>query len=294
MAFAALPLVRAAQPSRLLEWWHLLSLDAATVAALWSYAFARAMGLHLPTLAPLLLAAGTWLVYVADRILDGYNTQTRLRKRHYFYAKHRSIFLAAATAVAGCVGWLVLTRMQPAVRREDSLLFLAAMIYFLLVHAKGRRVERWLPKELVVGVLFACATAVPTWARLTLGHSRLVPAVGCFAALCWLNCVAIEWWEEDGPSAPASGHPAHISTRWAARHLRKLAAGLALAAVLLAVLALLNSSPGLAAIYLAVFLSSSLYVWMESAAARVDAVHLRIAADGALLTPLLLLGLLRG
>src|SRR5271156_21025 len=38
----------------LAEWWHLLSLDAPTVAALWSWFFARAMHLHLPLIPPLL------------------------------------------------------------------------------------------------------------------------------------------------------------------------------------------------------------------------------------------------
>jgi hypothetical protein len=152
------------------------------------------MGLHLPVLAPLLLGMGTWLVYVIDRILDGLRPDQTLRKRHYFYAAHRSAFLWAALAVGSCLGWLTLTRMPSEVRREDSLLFVAALIYFCLVHS--RLAERWLPKELAVGLLFAAATAVPTWARLSIGHARLVPAVALFAALCWLNCVAIECWEQ--------------------------------------------------------------------------------------------------
>ncbi|HEX3435703.1 MAG TPA: hypothetical protein VHT24_02975 [Pseudacidobacterium sp.] len=68
-------------------YWHLLSLDAPTVAALWSWSFARAAHVELPILAPLLLAAGTWLVYVADRILDGASRAKYdgLQLRHHFY-----------------------------------------------------------------------------------------------------------------------------------------------------------------------------------------------------------------
>jgi hypothetical protein len=292
VALAAPSLVRTAPPASLLEWWHLLSLDAPTVAGLWSYAFARAMGLHLPPLAPLLLAAGTWLVYVADRILDGLQPQPNLRKRHYFYAEHRFLFLALATAVACCLTWFVFTRMQPNVRREDSLVFVTALVYFLLVHAKGQRVERWLPKELAVGLLFAAATAVPTWARLTTGRDRLLPAVVLFAALCWLNCVAIESWERGlrvSNAGPLHSPTPHLSTQWAAGHLRSVSAFVALSAALLAANAWLKSSPDLSLLYLASFASAGLFVLLDTAEPRLTSLQLRIAADAALLTPLPLL-----
>ena len=53
-----------------LRYWHLLSLDAPTVAGLWCWAFGRAVRLHLSPRLPVALALGTWLFYVADRLLD--------------------------------------------------------------------------------------------------------------------------------------------------------------------------------------------------------------------------------
>ena len=73
-------------PAALAVHWHLLSLDAPTVAALWCWSFARVAHIDLPGEAPLLLALGTWLVYVADRILDGLDRakHAHMRERHHF------------------------------------------------------------------------------------------------------------------------------------------------------------------------------------------------------------------
>ncbi len=277
----------------MLEWWHLLSLDAATVAGLWAYAFGRAMGLHLPVMAPLLLATGTWMIYVGDRILDGLHPQTTggMRKRHYFYAEHRGAFLLCGLVVGTCLAWLILTRMQPLVRREDTILFVGAAVYFYIIHSRGRRVERWLPKELVVGVLFAAATAVPTWARVPGRHLRLLPAVVLFAGLCWLNCVAIEWWEHQGTPrrSEAASQEAHVSTRWAARYLRRAAAGFAGASLVLAAVAYHGPEPEVAWLEIALLVSSLLYILLDVFRRRLTSLELRIAADAALLTPLLFL-----
>ena len=53
-----------------LRFWHLASLDAPTVALVWSLGFAWAAGVGLPVWAPLLLALVAWAVYVGDRLLD--------------------------------------------------------------------------------------------------------------------------------------------------------------------------------------------------------------------------------
>lgn len=74
--------------------WHLLSLDAPTVAAAWSLGFAKAAGVRLPAWVPLLLALVTWVVYIGDRLLDA-RTALRteqvhqLRQRHLFHWQHR-------------------------------------------------------------------------------------------------------------------------------------------------------------------------------------------------------------
>jgi hypothetical protein len=262
----------------LAEWWHLLSLDAPTVAALWAWFFSSAMHLHLPFLQPLFLALGTWLLYVADRILDGLRQrQTDLRERHHFHARHRTAFLWAASLMVVLFAWFVLTRMRPEALRDDSWIGVFALLYLFAVHRRTNRAgEPWLPKELAVAILFAAATAVPAWSRLgaSNGKEQLAPAVVFFALLCWTNCVSIEKWEAGNP---------HSSTRWASSHLRPIVTIIALFTLAGAVLA---PSRGLMAVYLAALLSSGLLLALDARRTHFSPLHLRIAADAALLTPL--------
>ncbi len=266
----------------LAEWWHLLSLDAPTVAALWSWFFARAMHLHLPLLPALFLALGTWLLYVADRILDGLRQRDgELRERHHFHARHRTAFLWAASLLVVLLAWFVLTRMHPEALRDDSWIGVFALLYLFAVHRKANRTNSpWLPKELAVAVLFAAATAVPAWSRLGArdgvgpAKEQLAPAVIFFAALCWINCVSIEKWEAGNP---------HSTTRWASLHLRPIVTMIALFSLAAALLA---PSRGLTAVYLAALFSSGLLFVLDARSSHFSPLHLRIAADAALLTPL--------
>jgi len=274
-------------PATLAVYWHLLSLDAPTVAALWCWNFARVAHIRLPGLAPLQLAVGTWLVYVADRILDGLSAAKpeRLRERHFFYSRHRTAFLMAGAMVSPAFAWVVFTRMSPAVRLEDSAVFAVAALYFLLVHMHGHAAERWLPKELAVGVLFAAATTVPAWARAATERFALVPVVAIFAILCWLNCVAIESWE----SPPSN--TSHPTTVWAAQHLQRLALATVALSLALAFASLQNSARF--CLLLASAMSALLLFWLANRKRYLAPVQLRVAADAALLTPILFLAWMR-
>jgi hypothetical protein len=271
----------------LAEWWHLLSLDAPTVAALWAWFFARAMHLHLPLLQAMLLGLGTWLLYVADRILDGLCLRPGqpLRERHRFHARHRTAFIAAASLSLILLAWFVLTRMRPEALRDDSWIAAFTLLYLCAVHRKTKS-KKQLPKELAVAILFAAATAVPAWSRLGvsggLRKEQLAPAVAFFALLCWMNCVGIEKWETGGTT--------HATTRWAGLHLRAIVTIIGLLAVAAAVLA---PSRGLMAVYLAALSSSGLLLLLDARSTRLSPLHLRIAADAALLTPLALFPLAR-
>jgi hypothetical protein len=279
---------RGSRVSSLVVYWHLLSLDAPTVAALWCWSFARVAHIELPALGPFLLAVGTWLVYVADRILDGldHTSHEQLRERHFYYLRHRKAFLVAGAMVSPAFAWVVFTRLSPAVRLEDATVFAVAALYFLLVHAHGRTAERWLPKEFAVGVLFAAATAVPAWARVAGERLALAPVIVVFAILCWLNCVAIESWESDVASASP-----HTMTVWAARHLPGLAI---IAAALSLALASTSFHDGPRfCLLLASALSAFLLFWLARCRRYLTPMQLRISADAALLTPILFLAWMR-
>jgi hypothetical protein len=273
----------------LAEWWHLLSLDAPTVAALWSWFFARAMHIRLSLVPALLLALGTWLLYVADRILDGLRERPGelLRERHRFHARHRTAFLVAASLLVVLLASYVLTRMRPEARRDDAWIAAFALLYLLAVHRRTTSTHPnppRLPKELAVGILFATATAVPAWSRLRadLGKAQLAPAIVFFAMLCWVNCVGIEKWEA-GSTLPLTPASPHATTRWASLHLRPIVTMIALFALAAAVLA---PSRGLMAVYLAALLGSGLLFALDARSSQLSGLYLRIAADAALLTPL--------
>jgi hypothetical protein len=289
------PIRRAFRFPAVLQWWHLLSLDAPTIATLWSWSMARALHLRLPWTSSLLLALGTWLFYVADRILDGLPTgiAAGLRERHFFYARNRGRLLAVAIAVSVFLLWLIVTRMNPAVRHEDTALFVAALAYFCLIHLFGRlsgaNLERWFPKEAVVALVFAAAVAVPAWSRLP-EHQRvrLLPLIAFFALLCWLNCVAIEKWER----LPSTAASPHVSTRWTARKLGFVSCCTAVLAVLAALRSFLAGyALPLTALYSACAISAALFLLLDSS--PLDRQQLRIAADVALLTPLAFIATLR-
>jgi hypothetical protein len=194
---------RAWQVSRALHLWHLTSLDAPTVAVVWALAFAWTVGVHLDRWVLLLLASGTWTVYVGDRLLDAHHAiRSRhlgaLRERHYFHWRHRRLLIPMACVTAAIAATLVLRRMPVAVRSRDSVLAAAALIYFSGVHSSAR-LPRWLrrlaSKEMLVGLLFTAGCAAPTLSRL---HSARWPVFTClvlFVALAWVNCAAIERWE---------------------------------------------------------------------------------------------------
>jgi hypothetical protein len=264
--------------ANLAAWWHLLSLDAPTVAALWAWFFAHSMRLHFAPLQAFPLAMATWLLYVSDRILDGFHPANAqlLRERHHFHARHRTAFLIAGSLLLAFLAWVVVTQMRPEALRDNLILGLATLAYLLAVH--HRRSPR-LPKELAVAIIFAAATAVPAWSRLgaRLGKEQLAPAVLFFAGLCWVNCVGIEKWE--------SGQ-AHISTRWAGLHLRAIVTTIAIFSLTGALFA---PSRGLMAVYLSALLSSLLLFVLDARSKHWSPLHLRIAADAALLTPLALL-----
>ncbi|MFY9747088.1 MAG: hypothetical protein WA891_04090 [Acidobacteriaceae bacterium] len=267
-------------------YWHLLSLDAPTVAVLWAWSFARAAAIRPSRCALAVLGVGTWLLYVADRLLDSRSVGYRpLRERHFFHARHRGgLLFASAGALTLLLG--LIRAMPPTARREDILVFAASMLYFATVHLPGLPVECWFPRELAVGVLFACATAVPAWSAFGPTHTVLALPVLLFAGLCFLNCLAIETWEKSAAPSPR---------RWVVPIAAMI---LALAAAVLMLIPELRSI-GAFRLTLSTFSSAALLLILDQlhrqrtsrnpdpATITNFLLALRVAADAILLTPLL-------
>ena len=286
--------------------WHLLSLDAPTVATLWTLFIARCSHLTLPWTAPAAMFAAVWMIYAADRLLDARvldlstsNAHPDLEARHRFHHHHRTRFLTLILLAALALAEL-LRHIDPRSLRLYVLLATLLAAWMLLIHIRPlpNGATRRLPKELAVGIFFPAAIFIPTLARTTptptalhlLGWTAtwlrptLLPAAILFACVCTLNCLCLYAWEHPSPRLQA-----HWTTRWATAHLTHL--GIAILAAS-AAFALSRSLP-IALPALACSLSTAALLALNTLRHRLSPIHLRAAADLVLLTPLLLLPLTR-
>jgi hypothetical protein len=261
--------------------WHLASLDAPTVAVVWTFAIAHSVHLHLELWIALLLATGTWTAYVFDRILDARRalhaqTPAILHQRHHFHWRHRRILIPIAICTALIAVGIILRLMPVAAREHNSIIAAAALAYFSGVHALPRlpeRIRSLCSKEMLVGILFASGCAAPTLTRLHSGPVWPVLLSSTFlASLAWLNCSAISNWESDGSSTDISSVGVAIAL-----------IGVAIAAVLAASHGRTSALCGLGAV------SAVLILGLHRSRNLFDAVALRALADLVLLAPAVLL-----
>jgi hypothetical protein len=305
--------------------WHLLSLDAPTVATLWTLFIARCSHLTLPWTAPAAMFIAVWMIYATDRLLDARALDINnphhpdLEARHRFHHHHRTGFLTALVLSALALTTLI-HHLDPQSLHLYALLATLLAAWMLLIHIspapnsdtrehpmhlqnpRRPRTTRRLPKELAVGIFFPAAIFIPTLARTTptpaalrtLGwlatwlRPTLLPSAILFACVCTLNCLYLYAWEH--PTKRLQSHnTAHSTTRWATAHLTQLAIGiLALSTTAAAISLPLHALPaGLPA--LACALSAAALFTLNTLRHRIPPIHLRATADLVLLTPLLLL-----
>lgn len=269
--------------------WHLLSLDAPSVAAVWTIAVASAVGLHLPWTSPAAMFVAVWILYVADRLLDArildapsldsQQIALDLEERHRFHYRHRRAFLTGII-LSACALTALLRSIDLHALRIYVLLATLLAAYFLLIHARADSAHR-LPKELAVGIFFPAAVFIPTVARLPQLRLDLLPIALLLAATCSLNCLFLYAWEHPHPHARA-----HSSTRWATRHLVALTWTIAALSFVYCLLSacLLSSPYSLTACILA---SSLLLLALHYLRHRLQPIHVRALADLVLLTPLI-------
>jgi membrane protein YdbS with pleckstrin-like domain len=281
--------------------WHLLSLDAPTVAALWTWFVASANHIHLAASSILAIAVAVWMLYAADRLLDARSMDARLmdarlpdtafpqkeglEARHYFHHQHRNAFLTGILLASIALA-VLLPHLEPAALHLYLILGGLLAGYFILIHATPRaasnKAAHRLPKEIAVGVFFASAIFIPTVARRPDLRFTLLPAALLFAAVCSLNCLFIYAWEHSSPNPTA-----HTTTRFSLRHLPLLATLIPAFATALICLQKSHQAPW--PIPTACALSAILLLLLHHHRSAIAPVTLRAAADLALITPLLLL-----
>jgi hypothetical protein len=267
------------------RFWHLASLDAPTIAVVWSLSFAWAFRVRLPAWVPVLLALGTWTVYIGDRMLDARSAFRRgefngLRDRHYFHWRHRRVLVPLVFSAAAIAAMMIFILIPVGARRPDSVLAAAAMAYFSGVHIQRPRTSWLTPvlsKEFLVGTLFTAGCILPIFSRLRFnpGHALQLSPVFLiavyFASLAWLNCHAIDCWESG--SSSGLGFNSNLLG----------ISGLVLAAFIG------PAQPRVAALLAAGSLSALLLALLHRYRGRMTPVTLRAAADLVLLAPAFLL-----
>lgn len=270
--------------------WHLLSLDAPTVAALWTWFIASTNHVRLPFSSTLAMAIAVWMLYAADRLMDARllnvdpGRHEDLEARHYFHHRHRTAFLSGILFAS-----IALAVLLPHLEADAIHLYLilGALVfgYFILIH--GTHSAHRLPKEIAVGLFFAAATFIPTVARRPGLRVSLFPFALLLATLCSLNCLFIYAWEHDTFRTSRS---THAITRFAISNLSLLTVLLSLSSATITLLDHRAPWP----IPYAIALSAALLLLLHNHRLAIKPITLRAAADLALTTPLLLLLFLHG
>jgi hypothetical protein len=269
--------------------WHLLSLDAPTVAVLWTWFVATTTHVRLPISSALAMAITVWMLYAADRLMDARLLQTNsthledLEARHFFHHRHRPAFLAGILLASIALA-LLLPRLDTAAISLYLVLGGFVSGYFLLIHATQS--AHRLPKEIAVGFYFAAATFIPTVATLPALRLPLLPSALLFATLCSLNCLFIYAWEH---ADRHTNRPTHTITRFALSHLPLLTIFVIVVSAALSLFDRHAPWP----IPCATAISATLLLVLHHRRHSITRITLRAAADLALTTPILLVPFLR-
>ncbi len=215
----------------------MLSLDAVLVAIVWQQLLMRSFcdrGSTWPE--AFSLGATVWLIYVADRLLDGarLDTDAPHTLRHGFYRNYRRVFLMMWIIVLAINTFVVTHCLPQELLRGGVLLASAVLIYGASVHFSALRFQvesrdaisknSWLPipKEVRVGVLFALGVSLCVWTPLIVeGASwrRLMPlamTTGVMSVLFGGNCMLVAWFEQELDRTQS--FPSIATNNWNRRH----------------------------------------------------------------------------
>lgn len=190
---------RAMAPPRVMVWASALSLDAPVVALAWQELFASALGVAVGWPGRVVLGLAVWVVYAADRWLDGRRIPEgrAATPRHRFAVRFRWP-IAIAMFVAASVGLAVaLTCLEPALVRLGLGLGGGVAAYLALNQATPQGWGMRIPKELAAALIFAVGTLLLPLARAPLAGRWALATGGIYGALCLINLVAVAAWDRE-------------------------------------------------------------------------------------------------
>ena len=270
--------------TRRAAWWlwpHLLSLDAPLVAVVWQSWWAHSSGVRLLRSDELILGLGVWMIYLADRLGDTTPLATSEPEtaRHAFYRRQRRAMRLVALAV-----FIALALLAPSLLPTRE--FLAGLgllsltgVYFWLIHRKPHGVwPRFVPKEAVVGGMFALGTGFFVLLRRGGLKAEFPTALALFGAACFFNCAMITKWERSFQDVRAS--PSLLNS------FPRLVSRLDVGCVVLALLTLAAAaSLPHGTVFAPIAISALLLACLDRCAGFLSVDALRLLADVMLLAP---------
>jgi len=205
-------------------WWQwpaTLSLDAPLVAVLWQALFAHKIGVRLDWHDPVLIGLAVWIVYAADRWIEGWrlSSDTVRTQRHQFYLRHRwPVFWIGLAAIVAAL-LIAIARLEAREFKAGFVLLIPTLLYLFSHQLVHRHHPLRVPKEIVIAAIFAlgCALA-PAVAAPDKIPVLVIPAT-LFGLLCFANCALIASWEKDADAAHGQTSLAlQLKGRWTIIH----------------------------------------------------------------------------
>jgi hypothetical protein len=128
-----------------------------------------------------------------------------------FCFTHRRLWLFLMPVIALFDVGIVCSRLDHETRVHGVILAAVAGLYFV-VNNRFSKIWTAIPiKEIAIGALFAAGTLLVFAPHIAAANSTIAFAALLFAALCWLNCVSIAFWERDLDRAQRKHS---VATRW--------------------------------------------------------------------------------
>ena len=265
-------------------WHHLCSLDAPLVAVVWQWWLGRSSGASLSWKGEVVLALAVWLIYLADRWVDGRRNLEAGHEtaRHAFSSRYRRVMGGLIVGLLPVLTILTPVWLTPGEFLVGLSLLAISALYFWMTH--GPREATWMllfPKEAAVGTLFALGTAAFVILHCHHYQTRLRGEVTGFAILCSLNCALITRWERTQSDlrdrcSLLNSFPALV------RRLPQVCGALASITLIWACLTADK-------FFLPIMASAALLGFLDYRRSAIHPDALRVLADLALLTPLIFL-----
>lgn len=268
------------------QWPSTLSLDAPLVAVLWQALFARKIGVRLDWHDPVLLGLAVWIVYAADRWIEGWLLPPEVvqTQRHLFYIRRRRPVFVVGLAAILAVLVIAVARLDAREFKAGFLLLIPTLLYLFSHQLLHRHHPLRVPKEIVIAVIFALGCAVAPAVAAPGEIPALAVPVTLFALLCFANCALIASWEKEVDALHGQTSLAlQLKGRWTLIHA--LPWLLAVAALVSVVLNPAPSHPGA----FCAAASGLLLGLLDLAQPRLGRETARAWVDFALMTPVVLL-----